>query len=578
MSFSDARWLIALWALPVLVLLELLAVRRRTQRLRQLVGDRRDHALLAQYDRRSAAVGAGLRVVALGALVFGACGPEWGREIVRRGSTGSDVVLVVDVSASMDARDVPPSRIDEARREALVVLDRLEGSRVGVVAFAGDAVRLVPLTLDLAAARLTVESLSTGSVSTPGTDLGRALDVALRVMPPGRRDEQAIVLWTDGEDLERGASAAIDAVARSGIRVFAVGVGTREGDVVPVLDADGHVTDVKRDESGNVVRSQLDEDLLRALAQRTHGAYFPASRPGGELGRLLGAVEGLARAGRTQRLTERPVPRFPLFAALAALLLAADQVRRRRRREDVDRGAATHSERGAAAAAVLIVLLVAPRPAAAQSAWARGDRAFRHGAYSAAESLYALRLRHGGPEAVRVNQSTAKALAGKSEDAEKDLERLTDAPGGAGDAAGYNLGTLRARRHDDDAALAALRRTLEQHPDDADARWNYEVVLRRQQQHQSPKPNPQSQKSGGGGGGGGAPKPQPQQPNPQPQQPSPQPSPTPPSSPPPPSGGGGSMTREQADRLLNALQEMARADQQKRRNVRPVTEKRGKDW
>src|SRR5882762_401539 len=111
-------------------------------------------------------------------------------------------------------------------------------------------------------------------MSTPGTDIGKGLEAALKVMPQGRREEQAIVLWTDGEDLEEGARSAIDDVGRSGIRVFAVGVGTREGDVVPVLDADANVTDVKRDERGIAVRSRLDEALLRSLAQHTHGAYF----------------------------------------------------------------------------------------------------------------------------------------------------------------------------------------------------------------------------------------------------------------------------------------------------------------
>jgi len=105
-----------------------------------------------------------------------------------------------------------------------------------VLAFAGDAVRLCPLTLDRGAARLTIESLTSASVSEPGTDLGRALRMAMRVMPAGRRDEQAILLWTDGEDLEQGARGEIEALGHSGIRVFSVGVGTPAGDVVPVLD------------------------------------------------------------------------------------------------------------------------------------------------------------------------------------------------------------------------------------------------------------------------------------------------------------------------------------------------------
>src|SRR6185503_5893254 len=246
--------------------------------------------------------------------------------------TGSDVVLLVDVSASMDARDVPPSRLEEARREALAVLERLGGSRVGVAAFAGDAVRLCPLTLDRGAVQLILESLTTSAVSEPGSDLGKGLRMAARMLPGGRRSEQVIVLWTDGEDLERGAADAAEELARAGYRVLAVGVGTPAGDVVPTLDDQGRAVDVKRDAAGGAVRSRLDETVLRSLARRTQGAYFAASRPGGELPRLLAALGSVSRGQRGQRLVERAVPRFPWFAGGAALLLAFELARSRRRR------------------------------------------------------------------------------------------------------------------------------------------------------------------------------------------------------------------------------------------------------
>src|SRR5262245_54673189 len=277
MSFERPEWLWLLAALPILVLLEWRAGSRAARLAARLAGERREGVLLEQRLPGGRRVGAALRIVALGLLAIGAAGPEWGYQLVRRSAFGAEVVLAVDVSASMDVRDVPPSRLEEARREALAVLDHLQGSKVGVVAFAGDAVRLCPLTLDRSAARLVLESLSSGTVSTPGTDLGRGLRAAARLLPPRRRSEQAIVLWTDGEDLEESGRGAIEDLARAGFRVFAVGVGTPAGDIVPVLDDQGRAVDVKRDENGPV-RSRLDEDLLRALARGTRGGYFAASR------------------------------------------------------------------------------------------------------------------------------------------------------------------------------------------------------------------------------------------------------------------------------------------------------------
>lgn len=587
-AFSDPRWLWALAALPVLFLLEWRAARRAERGLAALAGARPDHPLLAQRRPGGRRVGLALRLAAFALLALGAAGPEWGRELVRRAATGSDVLLMVDVSASMDVRDVAPSRMDEAKREALAVLGRLEGGRVGVVAFAGDAVRLCPLTQDLGAVRLVIESLSTASISQPGTDLGRALRRARNVLPPGRREEQAIVLWTDGEDLERGYEEAADELARTGIRVFAVGVGTPTGDVVPVLDDQGRATDVKRDEAGNAVRSRLDEARLRSLGRRTGGGYFSASRPGGELPRLLSALGGLARSGRRVRVVERPVARFPLCAAGAALLLVGELARARRRRPGGARARAGAGGAGRAvvAAATLAAALVLPRAAPAQSAWARGDRAFRDGRYAAAESLYALRARGGAPPALRLNRATAAGLAGRREEAEKALAPLQDAAGGAGGAARYNLGTFRAEGGAYDEALAALRAALERDPNDADARWNYEVALRRKAERDragAPRPDPDRPREepdpGAGTPGQQDPR-QPPQPQPQGGPPSaggPQPPPQG-GTPPPPSAGQPGMTREQAERLLGALQDLARADQQRQRQVRVLRERRGRDW
>lgn len=589
MSFSSPRWLWLLIALVPLILLEWRAARRGEGALARLIGSRPQHALLSQRRPGQRRLGVALRTSAAALLIIGAAGPEWGREVVRRSAVGSDVILLVDVSASMDVRDVPPSRLEEARREALAVLDRLSGSRVGVVAFAGDAVRLCPLTLDRGAVRLVLESLTSSVVSEPGSDLGKGLRMAARMLPGGRRTEQIIVLWTDGEDLERGAGDAIEELGRAGLRVLAVGAGTRAGDVVPALDELGRAVDVKRDEQGGPVRSRLDEDLLRRLARRTRGAYFAASRPGGELPRLLAALGSVSRGDRGQRLVERPVPRFPWFAGAAALLLVLELGRARRRRERFDEARpgrrptdpapssmpASGATPTAGAAAALLLVLAFATPAHAQSAWAKGDQAFRKERYAAAESLYALRAGRQGPAAVRVNRATARALAGRGASAESLLAALKDAPGPAGPMASYNLGTLEARGEKLDDALKSLRHSLEADPGDADARYNYELVLRRQRERQrqgSPPPSPspsQPQPQGQGQDPRAGQQPPLPQAAPQAPQPDPRRSPSP---------GPDGMDRRTAEQLLGSLSELERLEQQRLRKVRVVRERRGRDW
>jgi Ca-activated chloride channel homolog len=588
MNFGDPRWLWGLIAIPVLLALEWHAVTRADRALERLTGSRDGGVLLSQRRAGQRRLSAALRLVALAIVLFGAADPEWGRELVRRGATGSDLVSVIDVSASMDVRDVAPSRLEEARREALAVIDRVEGSRVGVVAFAGDAVRLCPLTLDRSAARLSIEGLTSGSVSEPGTDLGRALRLAAKLMPSGRREEQAIVVWTDGEDLEHGAQAAIDEIARTGIRVFAVGVGTSGGDIVPVLDDQGRAVDVKRDDSGGPVRSRLDEALLRSLAGRTRGAYFGASRPGGELPRLLAAISTVAHSGRGERLVERPVSRFPLCALVAALLLLLDRVRRRRVVDPQSQASAARERRAAAAArarkgsaaAVLMLCLASTRTAHAQSEWARADHAFRAQRWADAESLYVARLKHGQPRGAQVDLATVRGEQGQHDRAESDLTRLSGENDAPGRAAGYNLGTLLGQRKDYDEALAEFRRALERDPGDRDARWNYEITMKQKQAEQAKHEKPKPQGSSGGGtpppqpGGSPGSKGTPQKGPPQSSPGTPPPSPEERQQTP---GQPGVMDKTQADQILNALDEQARLQQGQKR-ARVMRERHGRDW
>jgi Ca-activated chloride channel family protein len=578
MTFLSPRWLWLLAAVPLLAFLAMRAARHVQRTLRMLVGTREDTVLLEQQRPGQRRLGMVLRLGAFALLAIGAAGPEWGHELVRRASTGSDVIFLIDVSASMDARDVAPSRLEEARREALALLERLGGSKVGVVAFAGDAVRLCPLTLDRSAARLVVESLTSGSVSQPGSDLGRGLRMAARALPGGRRSEQVIVLWTDGEDLESQADAAREELTRAGLRVFVVGVGTPAGDVVPVLDDAGRAVDVKRDESGGAVRSRLDERLLRSLARSTRGGYFSASRPGGELPRLLAALGSVSRGARGERLVERAVPRFPWCAGAAALLLGFELARSRRRRGGGEKAQEARAKRpkravkkAAAAAAILLLACLAPTPARAQSDWAKADAAFRKGRFAEAESLYQKRARRRAPPAVRVNQATARARAGRPIEAEPMLAAAKAAPGRAGQVAAYNLGTLLATRGEYRDGIRELREALERNPNDDDARYNLEVAMRRMNQPEQPNPqNPKPRPQTGGqpqpSGGQGAPQPPPQ---PQPSQNQQRPTANTPQE---------GMTRERAEQLLGSLEELERLEHQRMNKVRVMRERRGRDW
>ena len=613
MNFEHPLRLLGLLLLVPLALLEWRALGRANRAVKLLLGQRPLPGLLLQLLPKQRVTALALRLSAVALLGLGAAGPQWGREAVRRQSQGSEVVFVVDVSASMETKDVPPSRMEEARHEAEALLGHLAGNRVGVVAFAGDAVRLCPLTLDQAAVRLTLQTIGPGTVSEPGTDLGKALRAGLKLLPAGHRDEQAMVVWTDGEDLEGHAREALSEVKSAGLRVLTVGVGTPAGDVIPISDVAGVTVDMKRDEHGEVVRSRLDEPLLRDIARATHGGYFAGSRSGGELLRLATALGSLARSRQGTRLVERPVARFPIFAMLASGALLAFLAAPKRR--IVRRSAALTSARprraaaaartggsaatpqapavpappgaaaattSSAAAAVLALLVLLPGSARGQSAWARGDAAFRKGNYVRAESLYARRARlPSPPSALLANLAAARAQHAPIDSVENQLMRLASRPDRAGVMSGYNLGTLLGRRGDVDQALAELRRTIERDPSDPDARWNYEWLRRQKDEaskSQSPKPNdskpddkqqpkPQDSKAGQGSQ---APPDQPPPSGSQSQSPQAQAPPAP--------GTQQPMTRKQAEELLGSLGDLERLERKNGRQSHSPQQKRGKDW
>jgi Ca-activated chloride channel family protein len=577
---STTFLLLGLGLVAVVALTWLRYERRRRKRLAAFAGDLA-HRLAHAEDDAQRHLRWGLRVLGLLALVVAAAAPRWGEEVVRVSAEGSDLVLVFDTSKSMDARDVPPTRLEEAKREGLALLDALAGDRVGVVAFAGDAVALSPLTLDRSAARLLIESLHTDVVSTPGSDLGRGLRTALRLLPDGESGQQGIVLFTDGEDTEAGLGEGTAAIQRRNVRVFAVGVGTPAGETIPVLDVRGRQVGVKTDASGQPVVSRLDANALREVARRTRGQFLSAQHPGGELARLKAAVASLGRGKREGRLGSRPVERFPLFALLAWLLFVASWLLPERRSILPRRLTRRRAARAAAFAALVGGgLLFTPGPARAAHPLVEGNRLYAAGDFRGAIRVYQEGLKKApGDAALLANLGAALYRTNDWKGAEEAFARAQAAATrnpDVGARAGQGRGNALFRQERYREALDAYRSALEARPGDADARFNYELTLRKlkpeEERPQEPPPDPNQAGQGGGGGGGGASPPQPP--------PNAPPRPAPGTSAPSAPGreGPGQLSRAEAERLLDALQNDERQARAQQRRSRGGETPREKDW
>ena len=332
----------ALLAVPAVAYVYWRAARGR-QAAREQFGD------AALLDRLAPAVPvwrrrlkAGLVVVAVAALALSLMGPRFGTEVRTVERRGVDLVVALDVSASMQAQDVAPSRLRRAKNEIRTLLGTLRGDRVGLVVFAGDGFVQAPLTTDYGALRLFLDVAEPDQVPTPGTNFGAALDAATEAFAaarpasdttarPGDRRERALLVLSDGENHVGDLDELKQTARENDVTLFAAGVGTEEGARIPVYD-NGRRTGYKRDREGRIVRSRLDEPALTRLAE--DGAYFRVGPTSSALGDLPTALRQLETSvlAEEQFAEYAEMYQWPLAIALLLLFVEAGIPTRTRRR------------------------------------------------------------------------------------------------------------------------------------------------------------------------------------------------------------------------------------------------------
>lgn len=352
MSLRDQTLLFLLLLVPLVGGAMFWSYRRRTRATVAFGSATTVHALVAARAPRMRAVRAGLALIGLALTVVAAAGPQYGSESRTLRRRGVDVVVALDFSKSMLARDVSPSRIERAKSEIRRMLERLGGDRVGLVAFAGETMEF-PMTTDYAALEIFLRDLGPYDMPVGGTAIGRALVAADRLLERSRSNEpassdgraraaQVVVLITDGEDHEGDPVAAARDLASRGVKIFVLGIGSRSGETIPTYAPDGTHTGYLRDEQGQLVMTALtdeNETQLRAIADASGGRYFRARAGTAALEpirRELGRLQAAER--RMRRITIRE-DRFALVLLPAFLLLVLEgllpdgALRRSRKRE-----------------------------------------------------------------------------------------------------------------------------------------------------------------------------------------------------------------------------------------------------
>ena len=322
MSFGHPEWLQLLWLLPVAAAVLWQSQRRRLQRL-ALVAGAKGGGFGLLIPGRTVSKGV-MYLVALAGLVVALAAPRWGFRWLDVKGRGSDLIIAVDVSSSMLAQDVNPSRLERAKREILDLLPALKGDRVGLVAFAGDAFVECPLTEDYAAVRMFISYLAPDLIPTQGTDLGGAIATSLKALLDGSPEGiegRAILLITDGEDQESNADRMVAEAKAKGVRIYTIGVGSLAGAPIPLVDGG-----FKKDAEGNMVVTKPGEAALAKIAVDSGGVFVRSVNGGMDLAQLYAEHIHKDVAQREFQATRQKLwfERFQWFLALALVLLVGE--------------------------------------------------------------------------------------------------------------------------------------------------------------------------------------------------------------------------------------------------------------
>ena len=241
-------------------------------------------------------------------------------ELVKR--SGLDIMVGLDISASMLAEDLKPNRLLKAKHAISSFIDRLEGDRVGLIAFAGDSFVQCPLTIDYAAAKLLLDALDVETISQSGTEISQAIEIAASSFNQEEDKYKVLLFFTDGEDHGKRAIEAAKAVANQGIRIYCVGVGLpNQGTPIPLRRSNGQFQGYKHDRNGKPIVTKLEDALLREIAQLTNGNYYQATPGGVEMNRLLAELAAIEKREIEERQFTRYEDRFQYFLAFALLFL-----------------------------------------------------------------------------------------------------------------------------------------------------------------------------------------------------------------------------------------------------------------
>ena len=316
LRFEDPSYLWLLWLIPVLVLVRLAGWRRRRARLKKLGDPELLKQLMPNISKYRPTVKFVLLLAALALVIVMVARPQMGSKISHDKRHGIETIICLDISNSMLAQDVAPSRLDKSKMLIENLVDNFNNDKIGLIVFAGDAYVQLPITADYVSAKMFLQNINPGLIQTQGTNIGEAIALASKSFTQQENVGRAIIVITDGENHEEGAQEAAAAANKQGINVFILGIGNAKGAPIPMGDGS-----YLKDHAGNTVMTALNEQMCRDLAQAGKGEYIHVDNTSDAERKLNDAITKLQKGDVTSVIYSAYDEQFQAVGILVILLL-----------------------------------------------------------------------------------------------------------------------------------------------------------------------------------------------------------------------------------------------------------------
>lgn len=320
LRYENIEMLYLLALIPILIMIFMVSLNWRKKALNKLGDYKLVLRLIPMASRFKYRLKFILLIISLTALIIGLANPQIGSKMEEVNRKGIDLMIAIDLSNSMLAEDLQPNRLLRAKQSISKLIDRLEGDRIGLVVFAGDAYVQLPITTDYSAAKLFLSTINTDIVPTQGTAIGKAISLCIKSFDYSNNQSKAIILITDGENHEDNATEKAQEAKELDILVHTIGMGSEQGGPIPIKKRNGQIS-YQKDNDGNTIVTRINEDMLKKIAQAGGGSYIRAQSTQTGLDKLFKEISKMEKSNIETKVFKDYKDQFQWFIGISILFL-----------------------------------------------------------------------------------------------------------------------------------------------------------------------------------------------------------------------------------------------------------------